>query len=413
MKKLSVHLTCEPETDRLVGELAERNGRVYFEYDAAFLQSPLWLSPFKLPPEPGLLEHRDLSFGPVFGLFDDSLPDGWGLLLMDRFFRQQKLPLAEVSILDRLAYLGSRTMGALTYHPPGDCSSWDMEALDLHEMAAASEQVLAGTAEEVLPQLMQAGGSPGGARPKVLVGIDRDRIVSGAGRLAPDYEPWLIKFSGKDDLADAGPIEFAYSLMARAAGIDISQTRLFETDSGERFFGTRRFDRVGTHRYHVHTFGNLIHSNFRIPACDYAQLLKITHILTRDHEAVSECYRRMVFNVLTHNRDDHVKNFAFRLTDADEWELAPAYDLMFADGPGGEHSMTIAGEGKAPGRKHLLTLGTQAGMASADAVSIVDNVADIVTQWSVYADQAGVSAGSNQTIGTAIKKCLNRVQSVS
>src|SRR4051794_34524119 len=120
MKRLEVRLRREPGRERVVGQLAETGPRpaLVFEYDPVFLRDPLWLSPFKLPPQSGLIEHRDLAFGPIFGLFDDSLPDGWGLLLMDRFFQQQGLALAEVSVLDRLAYLGTRTMGALTYHPP-------------------------------------------------------------------------------------------------------------------------------------------------------------------------------------------------------------------------------------------------------------------------------------------------------
>ncbi len=138
MKSLEVRLVDQPGQERVVGRLAEAGPRpasrqIYFEYDPAFLANPLWLSPFKLPPQPGLLEHRDLAFGPIFGLFDDSLPDGWGLLLIDRFFTQQGLALAEVSVLDRLAYLGTRTMGALTYHPPADPA----DRLTGHEVAAA------------------------------------------------------------------------------------------------------------------------------------------------------------------------------------------------------------------------------------------------------------------------------------
>jgi serine/threonine-protein kinase HipA len=130
MKKLAVHLSLSDETSRLVGELAESERRIYFEYDTAFLEEKLWLSPFKLPPEPGLHEHRDLSFGPIFGLFDDSLPDGWGLLLMDRHFRKQGIAPETVSPLDRLAYLGTRTMGALTYHsPPTQIGEHDAQVL--------------------------------------------------------------------------------------------------------------------------------------------------------------------------------------------------------------------------------------------------------------------------------------------
>jgi serine/threonine-protein kinase HipA len=412
MKKLEVRLSREPGEERVVGQLAEigpRGGQVVFEYDPAFLRDPLWLSPFKLPPESGLVEHRDHAFGPIFGLFDDSLPDGWGLLLMDRFFQQRGSALAEVSVLDRLAYLGTRTMGALTYHPPADPAGSSGILLDLHEMARASQQVIAGTAGEVLPLLLRAGGSPGGARPKVLVGVSGDSILSGEDDLPPGYTHWIVKFHSRQDSPDAGPGELAYSWMAREAGLAMPPARLFETAEGERFFGVERFDRRGNHRYHVHTFGNLIHANFRIPSCDYRQLLEVTRILTRDHQAVLECYRRMVFNVLTHNRDDHVKNFAFRMADDGNWELAPAYDLVFAAGPGGEHTLTVAGEGRAPARRHLLQLAAPAGISDHDAESILAGVAAAAARWRVHARQAGVSTKSTQLVEKAIGECLARL----
>jgi len=410
MKKLEVRLRREPGQERVVGQLAEPAwGRLVFEYDPAFLRDPLWLSPFKLPPQSGLIEHRDLAFGLIFGLFDDSLPDGWGLLLMDRFFQQQDLALAEVSVLDRLAYLGTRTMGALTYHPPATPADSLARSLDLHEMARASQQVIQGTAGEVLPLLLRAGGSPGGARPKVLVGVSGDSILSGEDDLPPGYTHWIVKLQARRDSPDSGPGELAYSLMAKEAGLAMPPACLFETARGERFFGVERFDRRGNHRYHVHTFGNLIHANFRIPSCDYRQLLEVTRILTRNHQDVLECYRRMVFNVLTHNRDDHVKNFAFRMADDGGWELAPAYDLVFAEGPGGEHTMTVAGEDRAPARRHLLQLAAPAGISAFDAESILDDVAAAAARWRVHAREAGVSPKSAKLIERAIGECLARV----
>ena len=414
MKQLEVRLTRGPGDERDVGRLAETGSRkadrqVVFEYDPAFLQNPLWLSPFKLPPEPGLQRHRDLDFGPVFGLFDDSLPDGWGLLLMDRFFQQQGSALAEVSVLDRLAYLGTRTMGALTYHPPADATDQDPQLLDLHEMAEASEEILRGTAKEVLPQLLRAGGSPGGARPKVLIGVKGDEIVSGEGDLSEGFAHWMVKFRATEDPPDAGPVELAYSFMARDAGIDMPPTRLFETAGGDRYFGVERFDRKAGRRFHVHTFGNLIHSDFRIPSCDYRQLLEVTRVLTRDHRALLECYRRAVFNVLCHNRDDHVKNFAFRMTDEGDWQLAPAYDLIFSPGPGGEHSMTVAGEGRAPRREHLLALAPSAGIAVKEAESILVDVAAAASRWRDHAEKAGVGVSSIRTVAQSIGECFARV----
>lgn len=414
MKKLEVRLVHKPGVERVVGQLAEsahrsKRGQTFFEYDPAFLRNPLWLSPFKLPPQSGLIEHREHDFGPTFGLFDDSLPDGWGLLLMDRFFQQHGSVLSQISVLDRLAFLGTRTMGALTYHPPADPTSQAPTILSLQEMAQAAKRVLRGASQDVLPQLLRAGGSPGGARPKVLVGVRGNELISGEDDLPPGFAHWMVKFHAKDDPRDTGAIELAYSRMAKNSGIDMPPTRLFEAAPEEHYFGVERFDRHGNQRFHVHTFGNLVQVNFRIPSCDYKQLLEVTRVLTKNHQDIQECFRRMAFNVLTHNRDDHVKNFAFRMNRQGSWELAPAYDLVFASGPGGEHSMTIAGEGRAPTAKHMLQLAAAVDLSSRQAESILNEVVRAVEGWSDCAAEAGVSEDSARSVGVSIDSCLARV----
>ena len=390
MKKLDVYFTSAPEENRRIGELAEADRKIYFEYDSEFLKNPLWLSPFKLPPEPGLHEHSDRSFGPLFGLFDDSLPDGWGLLLMDRYFRQQGIPPETVSPLDRLAYMGTRAMGALTYHPPAQTDNqWDA-ALDLHSLAQEAYRVLEGNVADVLPQLMRAGGSPGGARPKVLIGLKDNSMISGTDVLPDGYTGWMVKFPAKQDAIDDGRIEYAYSNMAKAAGLQMPVTRLFTTPAGDAFFGAERFDRKQNQRLHVQTFGNLIHSNFRIPGCDYEQLLKITRVLTKNQTDVDAAFRLMVFNILAHNRDDHVKNFSFMLNERNEWRLTPAYDLTFSHGPGGEHTMTVAGEGRAPDRPHIMRVAEGAGITKNRANEIIGEVSSALSDWLRFADEAGV-----------------------
>ena len=405
MRKLEVRFTRSPGDSLPVGTLAEDHGRVYFEYSPDFLAAGLNLSPFRLPFEPGLFEHTNRDFGLLPGLFDDSLPDGWGLLLMDRHFRSRGRNLAEVSPLDRLSWLGTRTMGALTYHPPTDRDNDDAGVFDLHDLARQSQDLLAGVAVDVLPQLLRAGGSPGGARPKVLVGFNTGtgNVISGADDLPAGFEHWIVKFAARTDTRDVGAIEYAYSLMAGAAGIDLPPTRLFETSEGDRFFGSKRFDRDGKRRYHVHTFGNLIQSNFRIPSADYADLLKATSLLTRNHQGVLRACRCMVFNVLAHNRDDHVKNFAFLLDDTTgDWALSPAYDLLYTPGPGGEHTMSLAGEGKNPGRSHLLRLAAQADVAKREIVGIIDQVQAAVARWKDFAAAAGVSPVSIRQIAQSL-----------
>lgn len=407
--KVEVRLTFGPAQERAVGTLAASGGKIYFEYDPAFLAAPLWLSPFKLPPQAGLLEHRDRDFGPLPGVFDDSLPDGWGLLLMDRFFRQRGIRPAEIGPLERLAFLGSRTLGALTYHPPSESVERQAPEIDLQELAAAAAEVLRGDAGEVLPQLLRAGGSPGGARPKVLVGVRGDELLSGEGELPAGFEAFIVKFPAEPKDRDAGRVEEAYARMARDAGIDMPPTRLFATSEGGPYFGVKRFDREEGRRFHIHTFGNLIHANFRLPSCDYQQLFELTRLLTRRHNDLAQQFRRMVFNVLSHNRDDHAKNFAFRMNDRGEWGLSPAYDLVYAEGPGGEHTTTIAGEGKAPTRRHLLAAAAGAGIGAAEAGEVIDAVGSAVASWTEKAKDLGVGQARSRQIERAISSCLARL----
>jgi serine/threonine-protein kinase HipA len=406
---LEVQLVFGPADRRVVGRLAEADRRIYFEYDEAFLRDPLWLSPFKLPPEPGLHEHRDHAFGPLFGVFDDSLPDGWGLLLMDRHFRRLGLAPETVSPLDRLAYLGERTMGALTYHPPAAAEGLDHQLLDLHAMAGEARRVLEGKGDRVLPQLLRAGGSPGGARPKVLVGVRGDDMISGEDDLPEGYVAWLVKFHAGAEAGDDGRVEEAYAAMARECGVAMPESRLFETREGDAFFGVTRFDRDRNRRRHVHTFGNMIHSNFRVPGCDYEQLLKVARILTKNQADVEALFRLMVFNVAAHNRDDHVKNFAFIMDEHGGWRVAPAYDLTFAPGPGGEHTMTVAGEGRRPGRARLLKVAEGAGIARNNAVRIVEGVRECVAEWPRFAKAAGVGNARCRQIHKAIQACLRAI----
>jgi serine/threonine-protein kinase HipA len=406
MKKLEVRLTLASDREWEVGTLAENRGQVYFEFAESFLATGWELSPFHLSLAPGLIHHHDHEFGPLPGLFDDSLPDGWGLLLMDRHFREVGALSPEVSPLDRLAWLGNRTMGALTYHPPSEPSPFPETAFELAELARESAAILDGSPRDILPALLRAGGSPGGARPKVLVGYDsqEDLLVSGTEDLPPAFQHWIVKFFGRDDTTEAGAVEYAYSLMAQAAGLEIPPTRLFLTDTGDRFFGVRRFDRATENRrLHVHTFGNLIQSYFRVPSADYSDLMKTTRLLTSNHQDVLRAFRQMIFNVLTHNRDDHVKNFAFIFDDESaQWSLAPAYDLVYSAGPGGQHTMTVAGEGLRPSADHFGEIARGAGINTRDLARILDEVRAVVADWYDYAEQAGVTESMTAAIAAKL-----------
>ena len=207
------------------------------------------------------------------------------------------------------------------------------------------------------------------------------------------YEAWIVKFPAETDAAYAGPLEYAYGLMATAAGIDMPPTRLFDVGpktAARRYFAVRRFDRGhGGRRRHVHTFANLVHVDFRLPTTDYADLFRITRALTKNHQDVLGLFRRMVFNVAACNRDDHAKNFAFLLDDeTSDWSLSPAYDLTFSPGPGGEHTTTLLGEGRRPTRTHCLSLARKSGVRDDESARIIEEVNAAIRRWSDFADQA-------------------------
>lgn len=402
MRKLEVRLDWGDER-ALVGTLAERDRRIYFEYAQEFITDPLPISPFKLPVRPELLEHRDLEFSQVFGAFNDSLPDGWGLLLMDRVFRKQGLDPARVSVLDRLAYIGKRGMGALTYHPPTADRGDESPTVDLDEVAQQAERILEGSAEELLPSLREAGGSPGGARPKVIIAVHEDgRAIAGTSRVPEDFRHYLVKFPAGEVFPDIGPVEAAYALMAREAGLDLPHTTLFETRDGGRYFGIERFDRDGNLRFHTHTLGGLLHASHRIPSLEYEGFLKATLILTKDRRQVEEAYRRMVFNVLAHNRDDHVKNFSYLMDRTGEWKLTPAYDLVFSRGPGGQHTMAIAGEAERPGKNDMIQVANDCDIDSSRANEIIEKARHAVGQWSQFAKATDVSTRTTKQIEKVI-----------
>jgi serine/threonine-protein kinase HipA len=324
---------------------------------------------------------------------------------MDREFRRRGLATGSLSVLDRLAYIGSRAVGALTYHPPTGETRGALPEFDLTSVAEQARQILAGSTEDVLEALRIAGGSAAGARPKVLVGVRPDgHMISGADDLPDGYEHYLIKFPSEDDPVEVGSVEAAYALMAREAGVQLPPTRLFETSTGDRFFGVARFDRTGSDRRHLHTLGGLLHASHRIPSLDYEAFLRATLILTKDLRDVTEAFRLMAFNVFAHNRDDHVKNVAFLMDRQGQWRLAPAYDLTFSYGPGGEHSMAIAGEARQPSRANLRQVGRQAGLESDVMSDILTQVSDATQQWASFAQQMDVPARLIRQVEKAIRE---------
>ena len=389
MRRLEVLLDWGDEPLR-VGTLAEHDRSIYFEYATSFIDDALPLSPFKLPVRPGLHEDVDRTFGGLHGVFYDSLPDGWGLLLMDRRFKQAGIDPDQATPLDRLAYIGHRAMGALIYQPTEILDEGGLVTVDLDDLAGQATRLIEGSAEDVLPQLVVAGGSPGGARPKILVGVrdSDDHMVSGAIDLPQGYRHYLIKFGAVEDGPGMGAVEAAYAIMAGRAGIEMPPTRLFDT-ADARHFGVERFDINGGRR-HIHTLGGLLHASHRHPSIEYDALLRATLKLTRDHRQVAAAFRQMVFNVLAHNRDDHSRNFSFMMALDGTWTLTPAYDLVFSHGLQGWHTMAVEGEAQSPTRSQMLRVGEASGVEHKEGQGIIEQVEGAVGDWARIARDMGV-----------------------
>ncbi|MEM7243164.1 MAG: type II toxin-antitoxin system HipA family toxin [Pseudomonadota bacterium] len=383
-----------------VGRMAMQRGQAFFEFDTAFLERGLEISPFHLPLRQGLIRFDRNLFEGLAGVFYDSLPDGWGRLLLDRYARSIGVNPGEISNLQRLAHVG---LGALTYMPDhsGDLPPED---ISLDQLADHAAQVLEGAAEEVLGQLIALNGSSAGARPKALIGVNEDQsdICHGSQVLPQGYRRWIVKFSNMQDGDDAGAIEYVYALMAKAAGIEMPDVHLFPAQRGAGYFAIKRFDRDGTQRYHMHTAGGLLHSDFRTPSLDYADLVTLTTSLCADQREVEKLFRLAVFNVLAHNRDDHAKNFSY-LMDADgQWRFAPAYDLTFSSGPGGEQSTMVMGQGRDPDLDALFLLAHEAGIKKTDAKDVIDVVQGALSQWNELSGVYGVRAQNRKLIADRI-----------
>lgn len=386
-----------------VGRLALNQNKIWFEYHPEF---KLEISPFMLPVSPGVKPCKSQPFDGLFGVFNDSLPDGWGKLLLDRSIMEKGIPHQSLSPLDRLAFVGANGMGALTYKPDYGEESQDQSVLNLSHLADEIEQIIEGESGEVLHELYEMGGSSAGARPKVVVAYDsqNNQIQKNAGLLPKGFEHWLIKFQSRSDIPDMSKIEYAYSVMAKAAGIEMSETKLFQGVKSQSWFGTKRFDREGDKRVHMHTISGLLHASHRIPSLDYAVLMNCALELENNIKEAEKLFRLACFNVFAHNRDDHGKNFSFLMNEKGQWKFSPAYDLTFSYGPGGQHCTTILKEGANPSRQNLINLAKMFSLNKGK--QIIEEVRDAISQWSVIAGEIEISRQTTKLI----QKEMNKIE---
>ena len=356
--------------DRQVGTLAMYQRQlVAFEYAEEWLANGFAISPFALPLIKKLYIPKYDPFDGLFGVFSDSLPDGWGRLLVDRMLAKERIEPSKVDMLNRLAIAGEATMGALTYRPQHKWSFADTSS-EYDRLANECIKILESEYSDDLDELFRIGGSSGGARPKILTKIDG--------------EDWIVKFHTTTDRKDSGEIEYRYSECAKKCGITMSETRLFPSKQCAGYFGTKRFDRQklqdgNKKRIHMLSVSALLEVSHRTPSLDYNSLMKLTLELTKDYSEVEKMYRLMCFNVFAHNRDDHSKNFSFLYDETqNRWTLSPAYDLTYSSSFGGEHATCINGNGLNPGAEDLLAVAKHIGLTKTKATQIAQLIQQTV-----------------------------------
>lgn len=368
------------------GRLAMAGGLAQLEWSAQAIAAGRLVDPLLYPLEPGLHAAREHSFEGLHGFLADSLPDVWGRLLMKRRLARLGVRIEDLSAVDHLALVGTGGRGALVYHPattPTDHPG----AIDLDDLAEQSRLLLLGDEAALVDTLATLGGASGGARPKVHVSFAANGSVA-VGDDVPGHEAWIVKFRAGVDPIDIGPVEQAYACMAQAAGIDIAPSCLLAQRSGPGYFASRRFDRPASGgRLHMISLAGAVEARPDMPSIDYDGFLRATMAITRHAGDLEQAFRRMVFNVLAHNRDDHARQHSYLMDPQGNWRLSPAYDLTFSNGPGGEHYLAVEGEGRAPTRAHVQALGRRHGLTDRVVAQIIDTVRAATASWPQFAGE--------------------------
>lgn len=387
---------------------------ILFEYSDEAINKGYELSSYALPlTGPKLRKefpaHQMNLPGPVY----DALPDGWGMLLMDRLFKRNGLNPARIGPLERLGYIGSHAMGAMTFKPVSLEATSTTEEVVLEKLAAEVKTVLDGEGGEFLQTLMLMGGSPQGARPKVLLYRAENGVFSTIE--VPGSEAWLIKFPAREEHPEVCAIEAVYSSCLRECGINTPDTLYFSLPNGQAAFATKRFDRQGNIRVPMQSLAAFTGADYQAPgALDYVNFLRATQICTNDMREKTSAFERAVFNVVFNNRDDHPKNFAYIMLANGQWSLAPAYDVTFCEGPGGYHQMDIMGEALHVSRKNMLSLGVkEAELSSREAADIIDRYCDVAAGFSRKAKSmfdGHISQDTLQLIQSRINDNINRLK---
>ena len=399
-----------------------------FEYAADFRRSSIEVAPLMMPLTEAIYTFPSLpraSFHGLPGLLADVLPDKFGNAVIDAWLAAQGRLPQDIDAVERLCYTGARGTGALEFRPAKGPRATVSQPVRVDALVALASDVLRTREklqasfvdrdkEHALREILRVGASAGGARAKAVIAWnpDTNEVRSGQVKAPAGFEYWLMKFDGVSgntdrDLADPqgfGAIEYAYSLMGKAAGMRMSECRIFE-ENGRRHFMTRRFDRLDTgEKLHMQSLAALAHFDFNNPiAHSYEQAIAVIRRLGLAMDDVEEQFRRMVFNVVARNQDDHVKNIAFLMDKAGTWSLAPAFDVMYAYNPSGtwtaSHQMSVAGKREGFSLRDFETVAKTASMQRGRARAITVEVIRAVARWPEFASAAAVTPEQIAAIG--------------
>jgi len=414
---------------RTIGAVSLEDGAAHaaFQYDPAFAQSGIQISPLTMPLGERIYAFQELplrTFHGLPGLLADSLPDRFGNALINVWLATQGRTPESFNAIERLCYVGTRGMGALEFAPAIGPRPRTAKKIEIDALVHLASEILtqrknfkatfaSQKRKDALSDILRVGTSAGGARAKAVIAWNRDtnEVRSGQVEAGRGFEYWLLKFDGvsgnKDkELEDPkgyGAIEYAYYLMARAAGITMSECRLLE-ESGRRHFMTRRFDRLASgEKLHMQSLCALAHFDFNEPgAYSYEQALLTVRQLNLPMEAVEQLFRRMTFNIIARNQDDHVKNISFLMDKAGRWSLAPAFDVTYSYNPTGEwtatHQMTMNGKRDDFAVDDFRACAKSALLKRGRTETIIDEVRAAVSKWPDYADQAELAANWRKQI---------------
>ncbi len=417
-----------------IGIIHINEGRNYvsFEYDKDFLNSGIELSPIQMPLSGRIYEFPELA-GSVFhgapGLIADSLPDKFGNKVIDRWLAEQGKNINDFNVIDRLCYTGTRGMGALEFRPANGPESTVSSPIVIEKMVEFAAEILSDRANKAIRstddlgyrQLIQLGTSAGGARAKAIIAWNEktNEIRSGQIDAGSGFDYWLIKFDGVtkngdhdlEDHIEYTKIEYAYSKMAENSGIEMSECRLL-ADNGLHHFMTKRFERKNGQKIHMQTLGALAHIDYNIPGlCSYEQAVGYMRQIGITQKEIEQYYRRMVFNVLLVNQDDHVKNTSFLMDKNGKWILAPAYDLTFSYNLDNKwlkaHQMLINGKSTNITYEDLIESGRTMGINKRKCDRIIDDVKTVAEKSADYLEQEGIKDDTVAELSSVISR--NRI----